>query len=149
MEGEFPSDAELSLRYDLQFLKSIATDTNNVSPRGEACGTPRRAGQPCAAAMLFYDRIPLRALANARLSSANTTNLTSTSQISIGLSPTQAGAPVFPNILNSVVTGVLVGFHHESEYAERLPGAGRLRDRTAVGSSSTLSVGYQHVRACI
>ncbi len=139
----------LGLRYDLQFLKSIATDTNNVSPRGGFAWTPFASRRTVVRGSygLFYDRIPLRALANALLSSANTTNLTSTSQISIGLSPTQAGAPVFPNILSSVVTGVLVNFstmnpNMQNAYSEQ----GDFEIEQQLGSSSTLSVGYQHVR---
>ena len=48
---------------------------------------------------LFFDRVPLRALANALLSAGNTTDLANLRQTDISLSPGQAGAPVFPNIL--------------------------------------------------
>ena len=59
-----------------------------------------------AGAGLFYDRVPLRALANALLSAGNTTDLTSLRQVAVSLSPTQASAPVFPNILPGVVPSV-------------------------------------------
>ena len=61
---------------------------------------------------LFYDRIPLRPLANALLSADNTTVVSDLQQLSISLSPTQAGAPVFPDILGSLTipAGVLFNF---------------------------------------
>ena len=60
---------------------------------------------------LFYDRVPLSALANALLSAGNTTDLNSLRQISVSLSPSQAGAPAFPNILGAPVPSVtLVNF---------------------------------------
>ena len=45
---------------------------------------------------LFYDRVPLRALANALMSAGNTTDVTALRQYVVSLSPTQAGAPVVP-----------------------------------------------------
>ena len=45
---------------------------------------------------LFYDRVPLRALANALLSAGNTTDLANLRQTSISLSPTQAARPAVP-----------------------------------------------------
>ena len=60
---------------------------------------------------LFYDRVPLRALANALLSAGNTTDVNGLRQIGVSLSPTQTGAPVFPDILTGVVpTVTLVNF---------------------------------------
>ena len=50
--------------------------------------------------------VPLRALANALLSAGNTTDLTGLRQIAVSLSPTQAGAPVFPQILDAVMPSV-------------------------------------------
>ncbi len=57
-----------------------------------------------ASAGLFYDRVPLRALANALMSAGNTTDVDGAAAIRrVSLSPTQAGAPVFPNILPAAV----------------------------------------------
>ena len=98
----------LGLRYDLQFLETINTDTNNLSPRVGIAWSPFDAGSTVVrgSAGLFYDRVPLRALANALLSAGNSTDLDQLRQISVSLSPAQTGAPVFPNILPAVVPSV-------------------------------------------
>jgi hypothetical protein len=61
---------------------------------------------------LYFDRVPLRAVANAILSAGNTTDLANLHQPSVsGIIPTQAGAPVFPNILPArILTTTLVDF---------------------------------------
>ncbi|HLX46447.1 MAG TPA: carboxypeptidase regulatory-like domain-containing protein [Bryobacteraceae bacterium] len=141
----------VGLRYDLEFLKSIATDTNNVSPRAGFAWSPfaSRSTVIRGSFGLFYDRVPLRALANALLSAGNTTNVSDLSQISISLSPTQAGAPVFPNILSSLTLppGVLFNFstmdpHMQNAYSEQ----GSFEIERQLPGKSTLTVGYQHVR---
>jgi len=141
----------LGLRYDLQFLRSIATDTNNLSPRGGFAWTPFASRNTVVRGSygLYYDRVPLRALANALLSAGNTTNVGSLSQISVSLSPTQAGAPVFPNILSSLTLppGVLFNFstmnpRMQNAYSEQ----GSFEIEQDLGNHATLSAGYQHVR---
>jgi len=69
--------------------------------------------------------------------------------LSVSLSPTQAGAPVFPNILpgNGLPAGVLVNFttmnpHMQNAYSEQ----GSLEIEQQIGSRGTVSAGYQHVR---
>ena len=65
------------VRYDLQWLETIDTDTNNVSPRVGVAWSPFESRRTIvrASAGLFYDRVPLRALANALLSAGNTTDV--------------------------------------------------------------------------
>ena len=98
----------LGVRYDLQFLETITTDTNNVSPRVGVAWSPFIEGSTVvrASAGLFYDRVPLRALANALLSAGNSTDLARLRQIGVSLSPAQTGAPVFPNVLPALVPSV-------------------------------------------
>lgn len=138
------------LRYDLQYLETITTDTNNVSPRVGFVWSPLASRRTVVrgGGGLFHDRVPLRALANALLSAGNTTDLANLRQIGISLSPTQSGAPVFPNILSSVVPSVtLVNLttmdrNLESAYSKQA----NIEVEQQIGSRAALSVGYQHLR---
>ncbi len=146
----------LGLRYDLEFLRTIDTQTGNVSPRGGFAWSPFASRRALLRQVvirsgygLFYDRIPLRPLANALLSADNTTTVSNLQQLSISLSPTQAGAPVFPNILGSLTipAGVLFNFstmnpNMKNAYSEQ----GNFEIEEQLGKGATLSVGYQHIR---
>jgi len=134
------------LRYDLQFLDTINTDTNNVSPRlGIAWAvTPKTVVR--ASGGLFYDRVPLRPLANALLASDNTTNFATIQQQSVSLAFGQAGAPVFPNLLNAA-PNVLISFatmnpNLQNAYGEQAS----LEVERQLTNSATLNVNYQHLR---
>ncbi|HLH16142.1 MAG TPA: carboxypeptidase regulatory-like domain-containing protein [Bryobacteraceae bacterium] len=141
----------LGVRYDLEWLRTIATGTGNVSPRAGFAWAPFASRKTVVRGGfgLFYDRIPLRPLANALLSANNTTNPAALSQIGISLSPGQAGAPVFPNILSSLMLppGVLFNFttmdpRLRNAYSEQ----GSVEIERQLGARGTFSVGYQHVR---
>ena len=96
------------VRYDLQFLDTIRTDTNNVAPRIGFAWSPSASGTMVVrgGVGLYYDRVPLRALANALLSAGNTTDIGSLRQVIVALSPGQSGAPVFPATLDAPVPSV-------------------------------------------
>jgi Carboxypeptidase regulatory-like domain/TonB dependent receptor len=137
------------LRYDLQFLKSVSTDTNNISPRIGFAWSPFSKDKTILRGSfgLFYDRVPLRALSNALQSSNNTTNISSSTFVTVSLSPTQIGAPSFPNILSTVPSGVLVNFttmapHMQNAYSEQAS----LQVDQQIGDHATLGISYQHVR---
>lgn len=141
----------LGIRYDLEFLKTVATQTGNVSPRAGFAWSPFASRRTIVRGGygLFYDRIPLRPLANALLSADNTTALSELQQLSISLSPSQAGAPLFPAILGSLTipAGVLFNFstmnpNMKNAYSEQ----GSFEIEQQLGKGATLSVGYQHVR---
>ena len=59
---------------------------------------------------LFYDRVPLRPLANALLSANNTTDYSQARLLSYTFTPKQAGAPTFPNVAAAPPAGALENF---------------------------------------
>jgi carboxypeptidase family protein/TonB-dependent receptor-like protein len=138
------------LRYDLQFLQTIQTDRNNLSPRIGFAWSPSASHRTLVrgSAGLFYDRVPLRALANALLSAGNTTDLANLRQTSLSLSPTQAGAPAFPGILDAPVPSVtllnLTTMDRRMQNAYSRQGSVEIERQ--IGDGATVSVGYQYSR---
>jgi outer membrane receptor protein involved in Fe transport len=139
----------LGVRYDLQFLDTINTDTNNVSPRVGVAWSPfdSRRTLVRGSAGLFYDRVPLRAVANALLSAGNTTDVANLRQISVSLSPTQAGAPAFPDTLPGVVPSVtlvnLTTMDRELQNAYSRQASVEVEQQ--LGERLTVGVGYQYL----
>jgi hypothetical protein len=140
----------LGLRYDVQFLETIDADTNNVSPRVGFAWTPfvSRNLIVRGSAGLFYDRVPLRAVANALLSAGNTMDLANLRQVGVSLSPAQAAAPVFPDILGAVVPSVtlvnLTTMDRKMRNASSRQAS--IEVERQLGDRNTISAGYQYVR---
>jgi outer membrane receptor protein involved in Fe transport len=140
----------LGLRYDLQFLETINTDINDVSPRVGVAWSPFDSRRTLIRgnAGLFFDRVPLRALANALLSAGNTTDLGNLRQIGLSLSPTQVGAPSFPNILSDVVRSVTpvnlttMDRGLQSAYSRQAS----VEVEQQLGTRATISASYQYLR---
>lgn len=133
------------LRYDLQFLPDpIQTDTDNISPRLGIVWAPGDRKTVIRASFgLYYDRIPLRATSNALQRDGS-------KYIVVQLSPTQPGAPVFPNIL-SVQPATLptkpnitrIDPNIESSYSQQA----NFQIERELPGNAVVSVGYLHVRA--
>jgi outer membrane receptor protein involved in Fe transport len=138
------------LRYDLQWLKSINTDANNVAPRAGFAWTPTASRRTVVRGNggLFYDRVPLRAVANALLSAGNTTDVTKLGRVSISLSPGQAGAPAFPNTLSAAVPLVTLPSltTMDSDMQNAYSRQASIEVEQLLGDRTTLSVGYQYTR---
>ncbi len=140
----------LGMRYDLQMLETITTDTNNVSPRMGFAWSPFASRRTVVrgGTGLYFDRVPLRALANALLSARNTADLANLQQTSISLSPSQAGAPVFPNILPAAIPAVtLVNLTTmdrglQNAYSRQAS----LEIEHQLGGKATVSAAYQYVK---
>ena len=140
----------LGLRYDLQFLESVNTDTNNVSPRVGFAWSPSASRDVVVRgnAGLFFDRVPLRAVANAILSAGNTTDLDKLQQPSVaGLIPTQAGAPTFPAILSErLLTTTLVDFTTmDKNLRNAYSRQASVEIERSFSGGRTVSVGYQYL----
>ena len=134
------------LRYDLQFIETIRTDRNNLSPRLGFAWSVSHNTVVRGSAGLFYDRVPLRAIANALISAGNSTDLANLQKVSISLTPGQAGSPVFPNILSAAVPSVtLVNLttmdpNMQNAYSRQAS----LELEQQLGARTTVSVGYQY-----
>ena len=141
----------LGLRYDLQFLGPINTDTNNASPRLGFAWTPSASDDFVVRGSvgLFFDRVPLRAAANAILSASNTTDVNNLHQPSVaGLIPPQDGAPAFPNVLPArILTTTLVDFTTMNRNLQNAHSTqASVEAEHSIGADRKISAGYQYVR---
>lgn len=132
------------LRYDLQFLPSpIQTDKNNLAPRlGIAYAPGDRKTVIRASFGIYYDRIPLRATSNALQRDG-------TKYVVVQLAPTQAGAPVFPNVLAAQPATFItkpnltrIDPNIETSYSEQA----NLQVERELPGNALISVGYIHLR---
>jgi hypothetical protein len=133
------------LRYDVQFLpEPIRTDTNNFAPRlGFAYSPGDRQWVVRASFGIYFDRIPLRATSNALQRDGS-------HYIVVQLSPNQAGAPVFPNVLAAQPSTLLtkpnvtrIDPQIKNSYSEQL----NFQVERELPWNSSLSVGYIHLRS--
>jgi len=142
------------IRYDLQFLRRIFLDTNNLSPRVGLAWTPfaNKRTVVRAAYGLFYDRVPLRALSNALESNGNSTMLNSSTFVTLALSYGQSSAPAFPAIAsgynalnlppNLRVSLTTMDPHLPNAYAQQAS----VEVEQQLTLSTTLELNYQHLR---
>ena len=133
------------LRYDVQWLPDpIQTDTDNFAPRMGIVWAPGDRKTVVRASFgLYYDRIPLRATSNALQRDGS-------KFLVVQLSPTQPGAPVFPNVLaiqpaslptKPNITRIDPNF--EASYSRQA----NLQIERELPGNAVVSVGYLHLRA--
>jgi hypothetical protein len=134
----------MGLRYDAQFLPDpIKTDTNNFAPRiGFAYSPGDKKTVVRAGLGIYFDRIPLRAVSNALQRDGS-------KYVVVQLSPTQAGAPVFPNILAAQPSVLLtkpnvtrIDPSVENSYSEQA----NLQIERELPGGGSFSVGFIHLR---
>jgi len=139
------------VRYDLQFLETINTDTNNVSPRLGFAWAPTDSQDTIVrgGVGVYFDRVPLRATANALFAAGNTLDLMQLRQPQVaGILPAQTGAPVFPNILSDrLASTTLVSIQTmdknlQNAYSKQA----NIEVERALGGSRVITVGYQYFR---
>lgn len=133
------------LRYDVQWLPDpIQTDTNNFAPRvGVVYAPGDRKTVVRATVGLYYDRIPLRATSNALQRDGS-------KFLVVQLSPTQPGAPVFPNVLTLQPATLptkpnitRIDPNIETSYSRQA----NLQIERELPGNAVVSVGYLHLRA--
>ena len=133
------------LRYDAQFLPDpIQTDTDNFSPRLGIVYAPGDRKTVIRTSLgLYYDRVPLRATSNALQRDGS-------KFIVAQLSPTQLGAPVFPNVLSVQPTTLptkpnitRIDPEIEASYSQQA----NLQVERELPANTIVSVGYLFLRA--
>lgn len=132
------------LRYDIQDLEEpIEADTENFAPRFGFAYSPKEKTVVRGSFGLYFDRVPLRATANA-IQRDGVNFLTAIIQ------PTSPDAPVFPNVLSGRPTNLAVrpsvtriDPNIENSYSYQ----GNLQIEHALPFDSSVSVGYIYLRS--
>jgi hypothetical protein len=132
------------LRYDAQLLPDpINTDKNNFAPRlGLAYAPGDRKTVIRASFGVYFDRIPLRATSNALQRDGS-------KYLTVQLSPTQAGAPDFPNVLASLPTTLLTKpniTRIDPEIKNGYSQQANLQIERELPGKASASVGYVYLR---
>ncbi|HEX8920566.1 MAG TPA: TonB-dependent receptor, partial [Pyrinomonadaceae bacterium] len=132
------------LRYDAQFLPDpIQTDANNFAPRMGFAYSPGNHKTVVRASFgIYFDRIPLRATSNALQRDGS-------KYILVQLTPQQAGAPIFPNVLAAQPSTLLtkpnvtrIDPEIKNGYSEQL----NFQIERELPWDSSFSAGYIHLR---
>lgn len=130
------------LRYDVQWLPApIELDWNNLSPRiGVAYAPGGGRTVVRASGGVYFDRIPLRAMSNALQRDGSKYK---TAVLAFG----QTGAPVFPAVLPSFPSGLLVSISTinagiRSGYSRQASA----QVEQAIGNTLSVSAGYSYLR---
>jgi hypothetical protein len=132
------------LRYDAQFLpQPIQTDGNNFAPRvGIAYSAANHKTVIRAGFGIYFDRLPLRATSNALQRDG-------TKYVVVQLSPTQTGAPVFPNVLATQPSTMptrpnitRIDSNIENSYSEQA----NFQIERELTNNTSISVGYLYLR---
>jgi hypothetical protein len=132
------------LRYDAQFLPDpIKTDANNFAPRvGLAYAPGTRKTVIRASIGTYFDRIPLRATSNALQRDGSR-------YIVVQLAPSQAGAPVFPGVLNAQPATLTTRpnvTRIDPDIKNSYSLQANLQVERELPGRASLSVGYLHLR---
>jgi len=132
----------LGIRYDVQMLDTIATDTNNVSPRFGFAWSPASTQRTVVrgGAGLFFDRIPLRAVANALQRNGVKYRV-------VQVGPTFPGAPAFPNVFAAPPSNVLTNIttiDRDISHSHTVQAA--LQYERQLDARTSASIGAEHLR---
>jgi outer membrane receptor protein involved in Fe transport len=130
------------VRYDVQFLPLVHADRDNLAPRAGVAWDPAGNGNSVfrASGGVYYDRVPLRAIANALQRNGVDYRVAQ-------VGPNDAGAPLFPNTFTTFPSGVLTNV---STIDPRIQSARSLQSsiqyEQRLGETFSASLGYEHLR---
>ncbi len=150
-EWKIPGGLTLNLgvRYDVEWLETLRTDVGDVSPRVGFAWAPYGDRRTVVRGSygIFYDRIPLRPLANALLSAHNMMDAAQAALLSYTFSPGQTGAPGFPGVAGLPPVGAVLNY---SLMDKGVKHAGAQEVSVGVEQQvfarGSLGVSYQHLR---